>query len=128
MVLSGLAFEPATRAAGAPAALIGRAVATPMVTHDTVVIQNLTGFHIEVIARLQVPGLNKPTITRRIAPNGVDTISFNRHTKEYIQIEVKRVGGNTPPPFTVTLNQPLDGYNGARFMISVFGGRFNVSP
>jgi hypothetical protein len=129
MVLSASTVAPAMPAPGSSAAEVGTAVATPMaVSRDTVRIQNLNGFHIEVTARLLVSGPVKPTISRRIGPNGAaDTFSFGRHTNEFIQVTLKRIGGNTPPPFTTTLNQPIGGYYGKLFTVSQFGGRFNVS-
>ena len=35
----------------------------------------------------------------------------------------------TPPPFTnISLSQPITGYNGTLFTISLFGPYFNVTP
>jgi hypothetical protein len=129
IALSGPAFAPALTAPVASSAEIERTIATPQfLSRDTVRIQNLTGFHIDVTARLMVHGSIKPTISRRIGPNGaVDTFSFGRHTNDFIWIDVRRVGGATPPPFTVPLNQPLGGYFGKLYTVSVFGDRFNVS-
>jgi hypothetical protein len=129
VMLSALMMAPAPRVAAAPAADMERAVATPLaVSRDSVRIQNKNGYAIDVTARLMVPGSIKPTITRRIGPNGAtDTFSFGRHTNDFIWIEVKRAGGTTPPPFTVPLNQPLGGYFGKLFTVSEFGGRFIVS-
>jgi hypothetical protein len=128
MVPSGLALAPAMHGADASAAEINRVVATPLVhSRDTVHIRNNTSFHIDVIARLLVPGSIKPTISRRIGPNGsVAVFSFGRHAHDFIEIEVRRVGGTTPPPFALILNMPLDGYNGKLFTVSVLGGHFNV--
>jgi hypothetical protein len=129
MMLSGLTIAPAMPAPGASAAEVEKAVATPMaVSRDTVRIRNNNGFHIDVTARLLVSGSIKPTISRRIGPNGAtDTFSFGRHANDFIQVELRRVGGQTPPPFTTTLNQPIGGYYGKLFTVSEFGGRFNVS-
>lgn len=114
---------------GLHAAEVHGAVATPMaVTRDTVKIQNLTGFRIEVTARLMVSGTIKPTIKREIGPNGAtETFAFGRNANDFIEVELRRVGENTPPRFTTTLNQPIGGYNGKLFTVSELGGRFNVS-
>jgi hypothetical protein len=128
VVLSAFVTAPAPRVVAAPAVDIERAVATPLaVSRDTVKIQNKTSFEIDVTARLMVPGTIKPTISKRIRRGATDTFSFGRHTNDFIWIEVKRAGGTTPPPFTVSLNQPLGGYFGKLFTVSEFGGRFNVS-
>ena len=38
-------------------------------------------------------------------------------------------GGQAPPPLSnLSLSQPLAGYNGALFTISVFGSYFNLTP
>ena len=44
-------------------------------------------------------------------------------------ISIKRAdGGQVPPPLVnVSLPQPMNGYDGALFTISVFGSYFNVS-
>ena len=129
MMLSGPTLAPAPHPPAASAAEVEQSVATPLVvSRDTVTIQNNTGFHIDVTARLLVPGSIKPTISRRIGPKGAtETFSFGRHAMDFIQIEVRRVGGNTPPLFTTPLNMPPDGYHGKLFTVSEFGGRFNVS-
>jgi hypothetical protein len=128
-MLSGLALAPAMHGAHASAAEINRVVATPLVhSRDTVQIRNNTSFHVHVIARLLVHGSIKPTISHQIGPNGsVAVFSFGRHAQDFIAIEVRRVGGTTPPPFALTLNMPLGGYHGKLFTVSVFGDRFNVS-
>jgi hypothetical protein len=129
VALSGLAPAPAMGRPWASTAEVEPTAARPTaVSRDTVRIQNLNGFHIEVTARLMVAGSVKPTITRKIGPNGAtDTFSFNRHVDAFIQVELRRIGGNTPPPFTTTLDQPIGGYYGKLFTVSEFGGRFIVS-
>ena len=130
MVLSGLTLAPAPHAPGASAAEVEKSVATPLVvSRDTVTIQNNTGFHIDVTARLLVPGSIKPTISRRIGPKGAtETFSFGRHTNDFIEIDVRRTEAEKPPPpFTTTLHKPPDGYHGKLFTVSEIDGRFHVS-
>lgn len=113
----------------AAVAEVERVIGRPMaLTRDTVRIQNNTGFPIHVTARLMVPDVQKPTISRQIRPNGaVDTFSFGRHRDDFIWVEIRRVGSHSPPPLAITLNKPISGYHGALFRVSMTGDYFNVS-
>lgn len=108
---------------------VGRFIVHPMaITRDTVRIQNATGFHIHVTARLMVPDLHKPTIARQIRPNGgVDAFSFGRHRDDFIEVTIQRVGSHTPRPLTTTLNKPISGYYGAMFRVNTIGDSFTVT-
>ncbi|MHB1558543.1 MAG: hypothetical protein ACYC61_13885 [Isosphaeraceae bacterium] len=107
---------------------VERAIARPMaVNRDTVHIQNNTGFHIHVTARLMVPEVQKPTISRQIRPNGaVEAFSFGRNRDDFIAVEIRAVGRQAPPPLAITLDKPISGYHGMLFRVNMIGGYFNV--
>lgn len=122
VVPAGVGFEPGLHAA----AMVADAVATPMVTRDTIKVRNDTRYRIEVTAHLNVQG-TKP-ITRKIDPGGkVDTFSFGRDVPGFIRIDVKRIDANRPPQLSVDLPEPPDGYRGQLFTVSEFGDYFRIS-
>jgi hypothetical protein len=55
---------------------------------------------------------------------------FHSATGDFMTIDIRRAdGGQSPPPFlNVPLNQPIGGYNGTLFTISVVSGFFNLTP
>lgn len=99
---------------------------------DSVTIQNTTGLALEVTVYLQVPQVQKPWITQTIPAQGTTTVLFNfgSATDAFMTMNVSQANGSqTPTPFNdLSLSQPLGGYDGATFTISVLGSSFNVSP
>jgi hypothetical protein len=104
----------------------------PAPSLDSVSIHNTTGLALLVTVRLQVPQVQKPWITQTIPAQGTTTVLFNfgTTTDAFMTMDVRRAdGGQSPPPLTnLSLDQPMGGYNGTLFTISVFGSYFNVSP
>ena len=104
----------------------------PAPSLDSVSIHNTTGLALLVTVRLQVPQVQKPWITQTIPAQGTTTVLFNFGitTDAFMTMDVRRAdGGQSPPPLTnLSLDQPMGGYNGTLFTISVFGSYFNVSP
>jgi hypothetical protein len=102
----------------------------PAPSLDSVSIQNTTGLALLVTVHLDVQQLQQPSITETI-PAGSSTVLFNfgTATNAYITMDISLAdGGQSPPPFSnVSLSQPLSGYNGALFMISLLGPYFNVT-
>lgn len=122
VVPAAVGLEPGLHAA----AMMGEAVATPLVTRDTIMVKNSTTFEIEVTAHLSIAG-TRP-ITWKIHPGGgVATFSFGRNVPAFIRIDVKRIDANRPPQLSVNLPEPPGGYKGRLFTVSEFGGYFSVS-
>ena len=94
-------------------------------------IQNTTGLALLVTVHLNVPQIQQPWITETIPAQGnsVMLFDFGTATKAFMTMDVSRAdGGQTPAPFTnISLSQPISGYNGALFTISLFGPYFNVT-
>ena len=94
-------------------------------------IQNTTGLALLVTVHLKVPQIQQPSITVTIPAQGNSIVPFDfgTATNAFMTMDVSRAdGGQTPPPFTnVSLSQPLSGYNGALFTISLLGPYFNVT-
>ena len=78
-----------------------------------------------------MPQIQQPWITETIPVQGSSTVLFNfgTATNAFMTMDVRRAdGGQTPPPWTnLNLSQPLSGYNGALFTISLFGPYFSVT-
>jgi len=103
----------------------------PAPSLDSVTIQNTTGLALLVTVHLKVPQIQQPYITETIPAQGSSTVLFNfgTATNAFMTMDMSRAdGGQTPPPFTnVSLSQPISGYNGALFSISLIGPYFNVT-
>ena len=103
----------------------------PTPSLDSVTIQNTTGLALLVTVHLEVPQFQQPFITETIPAQGNSTVLFNfgTATNAFMTMDISRAdGGQSPPPFTnVSLSQPISGYNGALFTISVLGPYFNVT-
>jgi hypothetical protein len=110
----------------------GTSTPVPLASLDSVTIRNTTGLALLVTVRLEVPQVQQPFITEMIPAQGSTTVPFNfgTATDAFMTISMSRAdGGQTPPPFTdLSLSQPMGGYNGASFTISIFGPYFNVTP
>jgi hypothetical protein len=111
-----------TEATGTPA---------PAQSLDSVTIQNSTGMNLVVTVYLRVPQVQQPWITETI-PAGSTIVDFNfgSSTGAFMTMNVSLAdGGQSPPPFSnVALDQPIGGYDGTLFTISLFGPYFNVTP
>src|SRR5262245_32289247 len=114
-------FRLTGRGAGAFLASAG----LPQASRDSVTIFNSTGLAITVSAALN--GTSRTIPARNIANGSSSLFDFNSSTNNFISINVRATVGNQPPPINVTLNRPINGYDGKVFTISVFGGRFSVS-
>jgi hypothetical protein len=102
------------------------------VSRDSVRIQNKTGLTLEVTARLKLPGIHQPTIGPKTIPAArqpIELFDFERNANAFITIDVKQKNGvQKPPPLKdYPLGQPLSGYHGKLFSISIFGDVFSVS-
>jgi hypothetical protein len=110
----------------------GTAIPAPAPSLDSVKIQNTTGLALVVTVHLKVPQVQQPWITETIPVQGSSSVSFDfgTATNAFMTIDVSRAdGGQTPPPLTnLSLSQPMSGYNGTLFTISLFGPYFNVTP
>lgn len=95
-------------------------------------IQNTTGLALLVTVHLKVPQIQQPWITETIPAGGNTIASFNfgTATNAFMTMDVSLADGSqSPPPLTdLSLSQPMTGYNGALFTISMFGPYFNVTP
>jgi hypothetical protein len=116
------------------APIVGTAVApTPQPTPslDSVRIENTTGLALVVTVHLEVPQNHQPAITETIPAQGTTTalFDFGSATNVFMTMDVSRADGSqSPPPFTnINLAQPISGYNGTLFTISLFGPYFNVA-
>jgi hypothetical protein len=110
----------------------GTTTPVPASSLDSVSIQNTTGLALLVTVHLKVPQIQQPGITETIPAQGSSIVVFNfgTATNAFMTMDVSRAdGGQTPPPLTnLSLSQPMSGYNGALFTISLFGPYFNVTP
>jgi hypothetical protein len=104
----------------------------PATCLDSVSIQNTTGLALRVTVYLETSHTPQPFITETIpAQQGsIALFNFGTATDAFMTMDVSLAdGGQTPPPFTdISLSQPISGYNGTLFTISLFGSYFNVSP
>jgi hypothetical protein len=105
---------------------------TPAPSLDSVRIANTTGLTLVVTVHLDVPQIQQPWITETIPAQGSGVVLFNfgTATNAFMTMDVSRAdGGQTPPPLTnLNLSQPMSGYNGTLFTISLAGPYFNVTP
>ena len=115
---------PGQATGGAPTPL-------PSLSLDSVRIQNTTGLALLVTVHLDVPQIQKPWITETISAQGSWVVPFNFRsaTNAFMTMDVSLAdGGQSPPAFTnVSLSQPMNGYQGALFSISLLGPYFNVT-
>jgi hypothetical protein len=106
--------------------------ALPVVSLDSVTIQNTTDLTLQVTVFLGTPHTPQPFITEIIPAQGstIALFNFGTATDAFMTMDVGLAdGGQTPPPFSnVSLSQPIGGYNGALFTISLSGSYFNVTP
>jgi hypothetical protein len=110
----------------------GTPAPVPASSLDSVKIQNTTGLALLVTVHLKVPQIQQPWITETIPVEGNTIASFNfgTATNAFMTMDVSLAnGGQSPPPLTdLSLSQPMTGYNGALFSISLLGPYFNVTP
>src|SRR5262249_47009423 len=103
----------------------GTAHPVPAPSLDSVKIQNATGVALLVTVHLKVPQVQQPWITETIPVQGKSTMSFDfgTATNAFMTIDVRQADGDqTPTPLTnLSLSQPMSGYNGAPFTISLVG-------
>jgi hypothetical protein len=109
----------------------GTSTPVPTPSLDSVTIQNTTGMALVVTVHLEESQFLQPFITETIPAQGNSTVLFNfgTATNAFMTMDISRAdGGQSPSPFTnVNLSQPMSGYNGALFSISVIGPYFNVT-
>jgi hypothetical protein len=110
----------------------GTIAPAPTLSPDSVRIQNTTGQALVVTVYLRVPQVQQPWITETIpaAGNLIVDFDFGSSTGAFMTMNVSLAnGGQSPPPFSnVSLDQPIGGYDGTLFTISLFGPYFNVTP
>ena len=100
-------------------------------SEDSVTIQNETGLALAVTVRLDVPQVQQPYITETIAAQAGSSVLFNfgTATDAFMTITITRADGVPSPPYlSVALDQPIGGYDGTAFTISMVGPYFNVNP
>jgi hypothetical protein len=112
----------------------GNTPAPPVPTSslDSVRIQNATGLAIVVTVQLDVSTTFQPQIRETIPAQGSSSalFDFGTATNAFMTMDVSSANGGpqSPTPFNdVMLSQPLGGYNGTLFTISLFGPYFNVT-
>ncbi|HEX3451414.1 MAG TPA: hypothetical protein VHS97_24385 [Isosphaeraceae bacterium] len=110
----------------------GTSTPAPLPSLDSVRIQNTTGLALQVTVHLEVPQNHQPSITETIPAQGssIASFDFGTATNVFMTMDVSRAdgGGQSPPPWTnINLSQPLSGYNGVLFTISLFGSYFSVN-
>jgi hypothetical protein len=110
----------------------GTSTPVPTPSLDSVRIQNTTGLALQVTVQLQVSQNHQPSITETIPAQGssIASFDFGTATNVFMTMDVSRAdgGGQSPPPWTnINLSQPLSGYNGVLFTISLFGSYFSVN-
>jgi hypothetical protein len=98
---------------------------------DSVRIENTTGLTLLVTVQLEVPQVQQPSITETIPAQGDSIVCFDfgTDTGDFMTMDVSSAsGGQSPPPWSnVNLSQPMGGYNGVVFTISLFGSYFSVN-
>jgi hypothetical protein len=98
---------------------------------DSVRIQNDTGLALAVTIYLDDGQNPQPYITATIQAQGDPTVLFNfgTSTNAFMTMNISRADGlPSPAPFeNVDLSQPLNGYEGTLFTISLLGPYFNVN-
>jgi Macro domain len=112
----------------------GGSTPTPVPTSslDSVRIQNTTGLAIVVTVQLDVSQTFQPQIRETIPAQASSSalFDFGTATNAFMTMDVSSANGGSqsPTPFNnVMLSQPLGGYNGTLFSISLFGPYFNVT-
>jgi hypothetical protein len=104
----------------------------PTSSLDSVRIQNATGLAIVVTVQLDVSTTHQPQIRETIPAqaSSIALFNFGTATNAFMTMDVSSANGGSqsPTPFNnVNLSQPLSGYNGTLFTISLFGPYFNVT-
>jgi hypothetical protein len=116
--------DPGRGAGGTPAPPV------PTSSLDSVRIQNTTGLALVVTIHLNVAQVQQPRITETIPAQGssIAVFNFGTATNAFMTMDVSRADrGQSPAPFNnINLSQPLSGYNGTLFTISLLGPYFNV--
>ncbi len=109
----------------------GTTTPVPAPSLDSVRIENTTGLALVVTIHLNVPQNLQRVITETIPAQQGSIVLFNfgTATNAFMTMDVSRANAvQIPPPWTnISLSQPLTGYNGALFTISLFGPNFDVS-
>jgi hypothetical protein len=121
-----------TGGSGAPGQGTGDTSApAPTPSLDSVRIQNTTGLSLLVTVHLEVQQIQQPSMTETIPAQGSSSVLFNfgTATGAFMTMDISLAnGGQSPPAFTdVSLSEPVSGYNGALFTISLLGPYFNVT-
>jgi hypothetical protein len=110
---------------------VGTPTPVPMPSLDSVRIQNTTGLALVVTVHLKVSQFQQPRITETISAQANSTVlfDFGTATNVFMTMDVSRADrGQSPTPFdNIDLSQPLSGYNGALYTISLLGPYFNVT-
>jgi hypothetical protein len=105
---------------------------TPAPSLDSVRIENTTGLALQVTIFLETANTPQPFLTEIIPAQGnaVALFDFGSETGAFMTMNISRADGIfSPSPFDgVSLSQPMTGYNGALFDISLFSFYFNVTP
>jgi hypothetical protein len=104
---------------------------TPAPALDSVGIENTTGLALTVTITLETGQRLQPSITETIPAQGdaVVPFDFGTSTNALMSMSVSLAnGGQSPPAWTdASLSQPISGYDGTVFQISLFGPYFNVT-
>jgi hypothetical protein len=110
----------------------GGGVPIPTQSLDSVKIQNTTGLNLFVTVYLRVPQVQQPWITEMIPAAGdpVASFDFGTATGSFMTMNVSMANGSlTPPPLSnLSLDQPMGGYGGTLYTISLLGPYFDVTP
>jgi hypothetical protein len=109
----------------------GMPTPVPTPSLDSVRIENTTGLALVVTVQLNASQVRQPSITETISaqPNSIMSFDFGTATGDFMTMDVSRADRvQSPVPFNdINLSQPIGGYNGALFTISLFGPYFNVT-
>jgi hypothetical protein len=109
----------------------GTSAPVPAPSLDSVQIQNQTGLALKVTVFLDDSQNPLPFITETISSQGDPTELFNfgTSTGAFMTMNISRADGlQSPAPFdNIQLSQPLGGYAGTLFSISLLGPYFNVN-
>ncbi len=109
----------------------GMPTPVPTPSLDSVTIQNTTGLALVVTVHLNLSQNQQPSITETISAqaNSIATFDFGTATGAFMTMDVSRADRvQSPTPFdNISLSQPLSGYSGTMFTISLLGPYFNVT-
>jgi hypothetical protein len=109
----------------------GTSAPVPAPSLDSVRIQNQTGLALTVTVFLDDSQNPLPFITETISAQGDPTELFNfgTSTGAFMTMDISRADKlQSPAPFdNIQLSQPLGGYGGTLFTISLLGPYFNVN-